>query len=192
MFCVACCTFNTWCSCPFKLSLFLKTNMRWHLLQLLSSGTAILTVFATSTHDLISSLIWKYPPSSRFSLTAVFDLTPISAHTVQSQNSAHLAKGVLSQMRGVSSITEWKTPKASITCPNRSPPSFPIQVCLNAKTQPWEWNFPMTISLRGWKDWLIDFAIHLVENTVWKFMYLGDVLLRCAWRAKRFLKANRY
>jgi hypothetical protein len=38
--------------------------MQWHLLQLLSSERASLYDFASSTHDLISNLLWKYlfPP----------------------------------------------------------------------------------------------------------------------------------
>lgn len=46
----------------------------------------------------------------------------------------------------------------------------------------------MTVSFLGWKDWLIHFAIHLVENIVAKFMYLGDVFLGMREGQKDFSK----
>ena len=46
----------------------------------------------------------------------------------------------------------------------------------------------MIISFLGWKDWLIHFAVHLVENIVGKFMYLGDVFLVMCEGQKDFSK----
>lgn len=126
MFCAVCSMCNIWHSSLFKLFLFLKTNTQWHLLQLLSSGTVLLYVFTSATHDLILNLIWKYPPFSCHSLTTFFDLTFISSHIVPPQDSVGIpGQRIIISDESVSSTIGWKGHKASITCPNKTQPPSP-------------------------------------------------------------------
>lgn len=150
---------------PLSFIFFLKTHMQWHLLQLLSFGTAILYVFASSTFDLISNLIWKFPPSSLFppwvlSLTwLLFPLTyavpEFSGHT-WSKEYYFRWEYFLQPQGGM-------LPNFSSLAPTKVYPPSPS---LYSTSQPWEGNLPMTVSLLGWKDWVTHFAIHLVEDIV--------------------------
>lgn len=189
MFCAVYSTFNIWCSCPFKLFSLHKDKHRGTSSVAPVIWTTILYVFASSTRDLISNLLWKYPPSSLvppwlLSLTWLSFALTLCNPRIQG---AHLVKRIAFQMT-VSSTTGQKAPKASMTCPNKSYPPSPS---LRSTAYLWEGSFPITVSLLGWKDWVILCAIHLVEDTVWKIIDLSDVLLMCVWRAERFLKASR-
>lgn len=124
MFYAVCSTFNIWCFCPWNFDLFPKTNTQWHLLQLLSSGRAILYVFISSTQVLISNLTWKYSTSSLVS-PSLLSLTwlPLAFSSWSPWIQwTHLVKGLLLlQIRGL------HPPRAegSQSFHHWVPPSFP-------------------------------------------------------------------
>ena len=189
VFCAACGTLNIWCSSPFKLSLFLKTNTQGHLWRRLSFGTTILSVSTSSARDLISNLIWKYPPSSLVSpwplfltwLSLAFTLcNPGIQHTWPKECYLRWEGFINHKVEGYTNFHRVSQQKTSLL-------PHPLLHILALRTETSNDNFFSCLkglahpfcNSPGWE--------HSCEIYVpWR------CLLRYVWRAKRFFQANRH